>query len=111
MTKALQDGIAVDVTGQAAQAGFRNQTVIGVDLCTMLEPTLEEQESGETFEKRVAEMLQEAHKKAMRTDGNRFTFKFYIRVASGFSGINAIAVMYPGDEGQPVIFIGISSDF
>jgi hypothetical protein len=104
-------GIMIDVTDSAQKAGFAYQTGIGYELCTMLEPTEMDKEGGETFERRADQMLAAAHLKAQTVNGDQFVFTYWMRIFSGLTGIRPRAIMYPGENGEPTIFIGLPGDF
>ena len=101
----------IDVTESAQEAGFEHQTGIGYDLCTMLEPTDMDKEGGETSERRADTMLAAAYKKSKTVNGDQFVFTFWMRIVSGLAGVRPRAVLYPGENGEPTIFIGLPSDF
>ena len=109
--QALEDGVLVDVTTEAADFGFRYPTAISSAVFEAVQEIPEG--SGHTTLGRLRDVLFMAHraiKKAKESDGSRLAFQLYL------DGVmEELTELYidfgPGDEGEPVLTIGFLTDF
>ena len=116
--EALEDGVLVDVTPTAHEAGFRYPVAITQALHAALEPGEAEQALGQSYDGRLWDVLWMAWLAARRTKGDRFTFQVILAEASADAADGLahpetalVAVCGPGDHGEPVITIGLPDDF
>ena len=116
--QALADGVLVDVSTMAAQAGFRCPTVITADLHAALQTNEREASSGQSYEGRLWDVLWLASLAArIANRDNRAEFNVSLAVCPGNRGpiqrrnLNLWVHIGPGDSGEPVITIGYPEDF
>ena len=116
--EALEDGALVDVTPTAYEAGFRYPVAVTQALQAMLEPGKAEQALGQSYAGRLWDVLWLASLTARRSQGSRFTFQVILAKACtdaddglAHSETTLVAVCSPGDQGEPVITIGLPEDF
>lgn len=113
--EALADGVLVDVTEMAKEAGFVNHTVI----TQALHATTSEipgWATGESYEGRLWDVLWVAvvtargeAKKPTRSD--RFDFRVVMSTGGSKETLDLRAVCGPDDEGLPCMTIGYPEDF
>ncbi len=118
--QALADGVLVDVTQAASEAGFRFPTAISVDLHARLTPNEREKSLGQSYAGRLWDVLYLA-----AIAGQRVGFENLASIQVGLFEIeeDQLHVTYcgnlltlwvvvgPGDIGEPVITIGFPEDF
>jgi len=118
--QALDDGVLVDVSGLAWEAGFRYPTAITADLHARLEPDEQEQSCGQSYDGRLWDvlwmarctMLGERHK-----GGSQAAFDVIVADYDPHSQglvqtiLDLWVVVGPGDSFEPVITIGFPADF
>ena len=118
--EALADGVLVDVSEMAKEAGFKFPTVITAALDAALTPNKRENKQGQSYAGRLWDVLFMAALHAMRNKGsNRIRYNVMIAEyeADGMSRqprkrlYTLLADVGPGDEGEPVVTIGFPSDF
>ena len=116
--EALADGVLVDVTSSAREAGFRYPTAITQTLSAALVSEGSEGVPGQSFSGRLWDVLWLARLAAARSAQDRITFQVLLAQADPHSAdcvayqeITLSAVCSPGDLGEPVITIGFPSDF
>ncbi|MGD2156090.1 MAG: DNA repair protein RadC [Anaerolineales bacterium] len=131
--QALEDGVLVDVSSMAREAGFRFPTAITADLHTRLTPTEVEVDLGQSYEGRLWDVLFSASvaaRRAGKTD--RVAFKVLLAEVHGdrskpqMTTLNLWVVIGPGDHtcclhwpgqgvldsrGEAVITLGLPQDF
>ena len=116
--QALADGVLVDVSEMAREAGFRHPTVITADLHAALTPNARERSYGQSFEGRLWDVLFLAVVAAQRTIWASQT-AFHVRLAIcpvnrgrlRRQSLHLWLVIGPGDNFEPVITIGFPRDF
>jgi hypothetical protein len=98
--QALADGVLVDVTETAKEAGFKLPVAITEALHSRLTPTKADQSLGQDYEGtdtvNYTVVLQEAEAQS----GQPQNIDLRLRAVCG-----------PGDEGEPVVTIGFPEDF
>ena len=116
--QALEDGVLVDVSLTAREAGFRYHTVITADLHADLTPNRREHSFGQSYEGRLWDVLFVASLAARRTIwDNQTAFSVSQAVCPGERGrlrrrnLHLWIVIGPGDHGEPVITIGFPENF
>ncbi len=123
--QALADGVLVDVSAMAKEAGFRYPTAITADLHAALTPNLRERSFGQSFEGRLWDVLFIASLAARRTVwGSQAVFSISQSVCPTSRGrlhrrtLHLWIVIGPGDPGngpnsmpEPVVTIGFPEDF
>ena len=116
--QALEDGVLVDVSAMAGEAGFRFPTVITADLHAALTPNRRERSLGQSYEGRLWDVLFLASMAARRTIwDSQAAFSVSLAVCPGERGrlrrrtLHLWIVIGPGDIGEPVITIGFPEDF
>jgi hypothetical protein len=100
---AKQDGVLVDVTGTAREAGFKVDTAIttalDVDISDLSSPLLD---GGESREGRLWDVLFTGHFAAHRNGGATITYTVHMPV--GEKELYEVkAVIGPGDDEEPVL--------
>jgi hypothetical protein len=117
--KAIEDGVLVDVTETAKEAGFKLPVAITEALENRLTPTRADQDLGQDYEGRLWDVLWLAAFTIKLADRGSDTVNFTVALqeADAKSGrpqtteLHIRAVCGPGDEGEPVITIGFPEDF
>lgn len=120
--QAIKDGVLVDVTELAKEAGFRDNTVITASLHSRLECTELEKSEGQDYTGRLWDVLSVAIFKARAYIAERkprgpFRFDVAITIREEVGGkIKPILMEYCvdfglGDNGELVITIGFGEDF
>jgi hypothetical protein len=117
--QALADGVLVDTSEMAREAGFKFPTAISTDLHARLEPNKAEKAWGQSYEGRLWDVLWMASlgtRKARRTD--RVSFHVILAEVDDrkprktrLNTLTLWCVIGPGDQGEPVITIGFPQDF
>ena len=117
--QAVEDGVLVDVTETAKEAGFKLPVAITAALNSCLTPTLADQSLGQDYEGRLWDALWLAAFTIKLADPGTDTVTFTVAMqeADGKSGRpqntnhRLRAVCGPGDAGEPIITIGFPEDF
>ncbi len=118
-TQALADGVLVDVSQMALEAGFRYPTAITADLHARINPNEREKALGQSYEGRLWDVVFLASFAARRS-GTQDRCSFDVRLFEADEAPPHLAhrrtlslwmVVGPGDEGGPVITIGFPEDF
>jgi DNA repair protein RadC len=116
--QALADGVLIDVSQMAKEAGFRYPTAITADLQAALTPNRRERSYGQSYEGRSWDVLFMACLAARRAIWDSQTaFSVSQAICPGERGrlrrrsLNLWLVVGPGDEHEPVITIGFPEDF
>jgi len=112
--QALADGVLVDVSELAHEAGFKLPVAVSDTLYHgYLMPPLDLVKAGLSFEGRLWVTLsvhRYAIKSASETDRLSFTVLFAQASDATPVSVNLLAVCGPGDSGEPVITIMLPSD-
>ena len=116
--EALVDGVLIDVSATAKEAGFRCPTAITASLHEALNPNQRERSYGQSYEGRLWDVLFMAQMAARRAIWDSQTaFSVNLAVCPGKRSclrmrlLNLWLVIGPGDESEPVITIGFAEDF
>jgi hypothetical protein len=117
--QALADGVLVDVTETAKEAGFKLPVAITEALHCRLSPTKADQSLGQDFEGRLWDVLWLAAFTIKLADRGTDTVNFTVSMqeADAKSGgphtteLHIRSICGPGDEGEPVVTIGFPEDF
>jgi hypothetical protein len=117
--QALADGVLVDVTEAAKEAGFKLPVAITDALDCRLTPTQADQGLGQDIDARLWDVLWLAAFTIKLADRGTDTVNFTVvlQEAEARSGqprntnLRLRAVCGAGDEGEPVVTIGIPEDF
>ena len=117
--QAIEDGVLVDVTETAKEAGFKLPVAITEALENRLTPTRADQGLGQDYNGRLWDVLWLAAFTIKLADRGTDTVNFTVTLqeADARSGgpqtteLHIRAVCGPGDEGEPVITIGFPEDF
>ncbi len=118
-SQAMADGVLIDVSQMASEAGFRYPTAITADLHACLTPNQWEVELGQSYDSRlwdVVFMACFAARQAGDTDRSQFEVSLFEAEDdphhnTHHSTLRLWIVVGPGDEGEPVITIGFPEDF
>jgi hypothetical protein len=103
--QAIEDGVLVDVSEMAREAGFRDPTAITQAVHGACE--VPKGNRIQSYEGRLWDVLHMAAMAARRGRGTRVPF--VVRI--GNKNHHLLADRGPGDNAEPVITIGYSSDF
>jgi hypothetical protein len=117
--QALADGVLVDVTETAKEAGFKLPVAITEALHSRLTPTKADQSLGQDYEGWLWDVLWLAVFTIKLADPGTDTVNYTVvlQEAEAQSGqpqnidLRLRAVCGPGDEGEPVVTIGFPEDF
>ena len=118
-TQALEDGVLVDVSQMASEAGFRYPTAITADLDARITPNEREKTLGQSYEGRLWDVVFLASF-AARQAGTQDRCSFEVGLfeadetpphSTHRSTLMLWIVVGPGDQGEPVITIGFPEDF
>lgn len=118
-SQALEDGVLVDVSQMASEAGFRYPTAITADLHARITPNEREKALGQSYEGRLWDVVFLASFAARRTGQvDRCSFEVGLFEADEAPPqrthrrtLSLWMVVGPGDQGEPVITIGFPEDF
>ena len=106
---AIQDGVLVEVSAQAKEAGFVIPVAITSALAAEIKPGEKAKSNGQSFSGRLWDVLTILRRVAQRhPDRNSVPFSFLLdRDGIGeLEIVNLRAVVGPGDQAEPVITIG-----
>ena len=118
-SQALEDGVLVDVSKMASEAGFRYPTAITADLHARITPNEREKELGQSYEGRLWDVVFLASFAARRS-GTQDRCSFEVGLFEADEAfphrthrrtLSLWMVVGPGDQGEPVITIGFPEDF
>ncbi len=116
--QALADGVLVDVSSMAQEAGFRYPVAISVDLHAALTPNTRELSWGQSYDGRLWDVLFMASMAARRTIWDRqAAFDVSQAVCPTNRGrlhrrtLHLWIVIGPGDNHEPVVTLGFPEDF
>ena len=113
-SQALEDGVLIDITEFAKEAGFRFPTAVSANLYyNILTPTSSLVSQGQSFESRVWDLLNILHA-TIKSNPNtsRLTFSPPFIMTHGMkpSPIEIVSTIDPGDHLDPVITIFLPED-
>lgn len=114
--QALADGVLVDVSGLAREAGFKFPVAVTADLQAALEPGEAEQALGQDYTGRLWDVLWML-RCAIRGAGESGQVRFRVILATAdggkleHPGFGLLAVCGPGDDLEPAITVGFPNDF
>lgn len=120
--QALDDGLLLDVTEMAVEAGFNVPVAITASVQVIVTPSEYEKEMGQSYEGRLWDVLYMASYKARQTSSDTFKYKVIVAYYATPNGSKEttprkatthtlIAKIGPGDNGEAVITIGFPRDF
>ena len=117
--QAIADGVLVDVTETAKEAGFKLPVVITEALHSRLTPTKADQGLGQDYDGRLWDVLWIADFTIKLADPGTDTVTFTVilqeiearRGEPQNTDLRLRAVCGPGDSGEPVVTIGFPEDF
>ena len=117
--QALADGVLVDVSPMAREAGFRFPTAITADLHARLTPNEREKALGQSYDGRLWDVLFLASLSGRKVSfSDRAGFEVSLFEADVTPPhrtyrrtLSLWVVVGPGDDGEPVITIGFPEDF
>ncbi|HML53663.1 MAG TPA: hypothetical protein PKC79_06170 [Solidesulfovibrio magneticus] len=111
--QAIADGVLIDVTAQAAEVGFKVHTVVTDHLYgEYVVPPAGLEGEGQSIEGRLHDLLFRTllAAKAIR-DSDRVEFDVLFLMAPGrWDTAHVVAVIGPGDQGEPVMTIMLPED-
>ncbi|MFA6093665.1 MAG: DUF6573 family protein [Elusimicrobiota bacterium] len=104
---AMDDGVLVDLSGLAREAGFRWPLAVTRAVYEMLEPSEELKARGQSVTGRAWDMLFILRVAARRGDGQEISFSplFLNKPGEPPEHKGLRAVTGPGDDGEPVITV------
>ena len=106
--QALADGVLVDVSPMAREAGFKVPVATTASLSALLDPSPDDAALGQSFEGRLWDVLMVLRANARAGD----TVHFDVIVASGGKQqrVTMKAVIGPGDNAEPVITVMLPTE-
>ncbi len=118
-SQALADGVLVDISQMAREAGFRYPAVITADLHARITPNEREKTLGQSYEGRLWDVIFLASFTARRAGlADRCSFNVSLFKADEAPPhrthrhtLSLWMMVGPGDQGEPVITIGFPEDF
>lgn len=110
--QALEDGVLVDVTSTAKEAGWRWPVAVTAALWETLQ-TIPAKANWQDFKGRLWDVVWMAAQAAKRSrGGDRLVFELtLIRDTTRRKYVQLLAHVGPGDDGEPVVTIGFPGDF
>ena len=112
--QAIEDHMLFDVSNTAKECGFNIPVAITRNLLySYIEPSEACEKIGQSLSGRLIDVLTVLYFEARRTKGDRLTFKvaFVMDAETGRSEtVDLLAVVGPGDEGEPVLTIMLPED-
>jgi hypothetical protein len=113
-TRGLSEGVLIDVSDLAREAGFKLPVAVSDSLYhCYLTPPLELAKEGQSLDGRLWDtlsVLRYAIKAASSTDRISFSVLFQMASDAEPEPVDLLAVCGPGDFGEPVITIMLPSD-
>ncbi|KJS03728.1 MAG: hypothetical protein VR68_00715 [Peptococcaceae bacterium BRH_c4a] len=104
--QALEDGVLLDVTQVAAEAGFKYPVAVTKRLWDeVVTPDDESKEYGQSEEGRLWDVLWMCMIAAKYSKGSEIKFQLYVQNGGRERLISLKAVCHSGDEAEPVITI------
>jgi hypothetical protein len=109
--QALEDGVLVDVSTVAKEAGWKYPVALTAALWSVVE-TIPSNHSYQDVQGRLWDVVYMASLMARRSQGSRFVFELILhREGSRKKYVQLVADCGPGDQGEPVVTIGFAGDF
>ena len=111
--QAIEDGVLIDVTEQAAQIGFKVNTCVTDHLYgDYLAPPAGLEGEGQSLEGRLHDLLFRTLIAAKSSSaGDRVEFDVLFLMKPGrWDTVHVLAIMGPGDHGEPVLTITLPED-
>ena len=116
-SQAIDDGMLLDISESASEAGVRFPTAVSANLYhNHVVPPASTAKSGQSVEGRLWDVLMVFRTYATRTPGSRVTFPVEFVSGHASSGapvrrtVRILAIVHPGDEGEPVITLMLPGD-
>lgn len=116
-SRAIADGVLIDITSVAQDSGIRYPTAITENLHrSYIEPPINTVDLGQSEEGRLWDVLSVMRAYASRAVGDRITFPVDFVVGRTSTGAPVMktatvhAMVHPGDAGEPVITIMLPGD-
>ena len=104
--QALEDGVLLDVTQVAAEAGFKYPVAVTKRLWDeVVTPDDESKEYGQSEEGRLWDVLWMCMIATKYSKGSEIKFQLYVQNGGRERLITLKALCHPGDEAEPVITI------
>lgn len=112
--QAIEDHMLFDVSNTAKECGFNIPVAITRNLLySYIEPSEACEKIGQSLSGRLIDVLTVLYFNALSAKGDRLTFKvaFVMDAETGRSEtVDLLAVVGPGDEGEPVLTIMLPED-
>jgi len=115
--QAIADGMLIDITPMAAEAGITLPTVVSANLYhDHIVPPADTVDLGQSIEGRLWDVLMVFRASARHAEENRIEFPVDFvsgRLSNGaptVETVRVIAMVHPGDNGEPVITIMLPGD-
>lgn len=116
-SQAIADGMLIDITPMAAEAGIALPTVVSANLYHgHVVPPTNTLDLGQSIEGRLWDVLMVLRAYAKRAEGNRIAFPVDFvdgrtpQGAPSAETVKVIAMIHPGDDADPVITIMLPED-
>lgn len=106
--QAIEDGVLVDLSDLAREAGFKFPLAVTQGVWAVLNPTKELEAAGQDMKGRAWDMLtilRHAIRGALRTDEVRFAPLFLREPGQRVEPVEMWAKCGPGDDAEPVITV------
>lgn len=106
--QAIEDGVLVDLSDLAREAGYRFPVAVTQGVWAVLNPTKELEAAGQDMTGRAWDMLtilSHGIRNALRTDEVRFAPLFLRELGQKVEPVEMWAKCGPGDDGEPVITV------
>jgi type I site-specific restriction endonuclease len=102
--QAIADGVLVDVSTTAEEAGFKIPVAITAAICARLEPSEHDAQLGQSIEGRLWDVLMVLRTKA-NTDADTVMFDVIVADGGEQHTLHVKSVIGPGDNAEPVVTI------
>lgn len=116
-SQAIADGMLIDITPMAAEAGITLPTVVSANLYHgHIVPPANTLDLGQSIDGRLWDVLMVLRAFAKRAEGNRIQFLVDFVAGRGRNGVptmqtvTVLAMVHPDDVGKPVITIMLPED-
>ena len=116
-SQAIDDGVLIDITSTAQESGVRYPTVITDNLYrSYIDSPANTVDLGQSAEGRLWDVLSVMRAYASRAEGDRITFPVDFVVGRTRTGAPVVktatilAMVHPGDAGEPVVTIMLPGD-
>lgn len=111
--QAIEDGVLVDLSSLAREAGFRIPFAVTQAVWAVLDPVQELESAGQDMKGRAWDMLtilRHAIRSASRTDEVRFAPLFIREPGGSAESVEMWAKCGPGDDAEPVITVMLKGE-